>query len=242
MTLQSLSCDWRGIPLAGSFPISSHTRIGARQIAQAQLTRPRAKSAWADIIKAKIYGQAVTIECFSSSKAKRLREIAKTVRSGDPDNREGQAARIYWSALQLEPDFRRLPGYSAGGLNSCLDYAYTILRGYGIRAVCAAGLTGALGVFHRGRSNPFNLVDDLMEPFRPAVDAYVFKNITDYDCTLAETKQTLAAASTSAFSADGSSISTRLTSFAQDFGRYVEGDLKRLTTPRWEGFDHAGRG
>ena len=41
------------------------------------------------------------------------------------------------------------------------------------RSICAAGLQPALGLHHHARGNPFCLADDLIEPFRPVVDAAV---------------------------------------------------------------------
>ncbi len=41
------------------------------------------------------------------------------------------------------------------------------------RAVVAAGLHPTIGIFHANRGNAFALADDLVEPFRPLVDALV---------------------------------------------------------------------
>ena len=41
------------------------------------------------------------------------------------------------------------------------------------RAICAAGLHPSIGLHHRNRYNAFCLADDLVEPFRPLVDARV---------------------------------------------------------------------
>lgn len=157
-----LFCDWRGVPEGGAYPWREHTRVGARQLAQAQLSVPRQKNAWGRIVKAKILGQAHTLALFDRSAAMRLRSIARSVRSGDPDNLEGCAARIYWSRLfPAEEGFSRVQD-SEDGRNSCLNYGYGVLRAYGIRAVVAAGLNPTIGLFHRGRSNFFNLVDDII--------------------------------------------------------------------------------
>ena len=68
-------------------------------------------------------------------------------------------------------DFRR--NTNAGGKNALLNYGYTVLRAATARAVCGSGLNPALGLHHDSRINPFALVDDLMEPFRPLVDSIV---------------------------------------------------------------------
>ncbi len=38
-----------------------------------------------------------------------------------------------------------------------------------------------IGIFHRNEYNQFNLVDDLMEPFRQIIDIWVYKNLRDKD-------------------------------------------------------------
>jgi CRISPR-associated protein Cas1 len=64
--------------------------------------------------------------------------------------------------------FRR--DQDAPGGNALLNHGYAVLRACVARAICAVGLHPALGVFHRSPQNPMPLHDDLMEPFRPAVD------------------------------------------------------------------------
>jgi CRISPR-associated protein Cas1 len=46
------------------------------------------------------------------------------------------------------------------------------------RALVASGLIPSLGVWHRNRSNPFCLADDLLEPWRPVVDWKVHSILT----------------------------------------------------------------
>ena len=231
-----LICDWRKVPVASAIPWRDHTRIGARQQAQANLPLPRRKRAWSNIIRSKIKGQAATLKNLDLlESARQLQKLAASVRSGDPDNREAQAARIYWSAISGSAGFARLPSGGVDAWNASLDYAYTILRGHGIRAVTAAGLSGTLGIFHRGRDNPFALVDDLIEPFRPSIDAFIFNSINISDALSAEIRRSLVASCDQTFNSEGQSLPTVFTSFAQNFGRYVEGDLVDLPVPTWKG-------
>jgi len=58
--------------------------------------------------------------------------------------------------------------------NMLLNYGYAVLRAGVARALVAAGLLPALGLHHAGAANAFNLADDLLEPFRPFVDAKVW--------------------------------------------------------------------
>lgn len=237
-----LVCDWRQIPTAGAYPWKSHTRIGARQQAQAALSLPRRKQAWARIVTAKVYGQAKALEGLGIDGYTTLFEIAKHIRSGDPDNSEARAAKYYWPRISAGTPFARRPGIGDSGWNAALDYGYTLLRGYGIRAITSAGLIGTLGVFHRGRSNSFALVDDLMEPFRPSIDEIVFSKLSHDTELLPEGKQLLANAFTAPFSSDGRTLPTVFNEFAQHFGLYVESQIDSLVVPRFEGVRNAGEG
>src|SRR5262249_44857024 len=93
------------------------------------------------------------------------------VRSGDPENVEARAARIYWPLIFADDSFRR--DREGENPNPLLNYGYAVLRAIVARAICAAGLHPALGLHHHNQYNPFCLADDLMEPFRPVVDCVV---------------------------------------------------------------------
>lgn len=230
-----LVCDWRGIPTAGSVPWREHTRIGIRHRSQAELTLPRKKQAWSRIVSAKISGQSATLTALTGQDTSELLTLSKHVKSGDSENLEAHAARLYWSRISGEIKFSRQPGMKQIGWNSALDYGYTLLRGYGIRAVSGAGLAGALGVFHRGRGNAFALVDDLMEPFRPMIDQIVFSTVPFDKELSSESKRALAAGLLTPFSNDGKSVPTVFNEFAQQYGRYVETEISELRVPRWKG-------
>lgn len=230
-----LVCDWRNVPVAAAAPWSEHTRIGARQRAQASVSLPRRKAAWARIVAAKILGQSKVAEALGVDSSKELAAMVSTVRSGDPDNREAVAARRYWGSLDDTGCFQRQPGAGVPGWNAALDYGYTILRGHGIRAVAGAGLAGSLGVFHRGRSNPFSLVDDLIEPFRPAIDFKVISRLAPAGDLDARAKGLLVASCEEPFVEDGRTVATVLLDFARDYGMYVEGQVNKLSVPTWKG-------
>lgn len=52
-----------------------------------------------------------------------------------------------------------------------MNYGYAVMRATCARAVVAAGLHPTIGIQHSNRGNAFALADDLVEPFRPLVDA-----------------------------------------------------------------------
>lgn len=170
-------------PVAMCLPISRNTELLARLDAQLHASKPVQKRMWQRIVSAKVRAQAAALPPFGGEaveKARtRLRTIASRVRSGDPENIEAQAAAAYWPVLFTGCDgvvhpFRRAAGdRSATPPNNLLDYGYAALRAAVARALVSAGLLPAIGIKHKGRSNPFCLADDLMEPLRPLVDRRV---------------------------------------------------------------------
>ena len=153
-------------PAAVLMPMSGHFQQGVRMAAQASAAKPVNKRLWAQIVRAKIIAQAEALDRVGASSA-RLRRLAEAVRSGDPDNCEAQAAQAYWTAF-MGKDFRR--NRTAGGVNAFLNYGYAVLRAATARAIAGAGLHPSLSIHHQSRGEALRLADDLMEPFRPAVD------------------------------------------------------------------------
>ena len=129
-------------------------------------SRPCRWRTWRQIVRAKLAAQARLLQ-ERTNQNWGLPLLAEKVRSGDPQNLEAHAARIYWKALFGE-DFRR--DREAEDLNRHLNYGYAVLRAIVARAVCAVGLHPSLGLHHHNRYDSFCLADDLMEPFRPLVD------------------------------------------------------------------------
>lgn len=155
------------IPLFGNYEFSGRLQI------QISASLPLKKQLWKLIIQNKIENQAIVLEQLGFlENARCLHVISKDVLSGDVTNREGYAAREYWSCI-FGPEFSR-EIEAEEGINVLLNYGYAVLRGMTARAVCAAGLHPALGLHHKNQKNNYCLVDDLMEPFRPLVDLLVY--------------------------------------------------------------------
>ncbi len=153
------------------FSLDGHHVQAKRIEAQIEATQPTHKRLWAAIVKAKLEQQAAALEAAGASTVP-LQSLVNKVRSGDPENIEGQGARRYWTLL-FGIDFRR--DQSGDGINALLNYGYTVLRSAMARAVVAAGLHPSLGLHHSNDANAMRLVDDLMEPFRPVVDLKVWQ-------------------------------------------------------------------
>lgn len=163
-------CDSRYMPVGLLLPTEGHHLQAERMALQADAGAPMKKRLWRQLVRAKISAQGALLKRVHGED-RGLPELAKKVRSGDPENVEAQAARRYWGALFGDADFRR--NREGEDQNRFLNYGYGVLRATVGRAIVAAGLHPSLGLHHHNRYDAFCLADDLMEPFRPVVDAAV---------------------------------------------------------------------
>ena len=95
--------------------------------------------------------------------------MAGCVETGDRTRIEARAARD--DVAGLFAGFQRRRGGDVR--NAMLNYVYAILRAALARGLAAQGFHPAIGLFHDGVENAFNLADDLIEPFRPIADRHV---------------------------------------------------------------------
>ena len=168
--VQIVICNAKGMPSAMFQGMNSNNLQGEtlrNQIACGEVLK---KQLWKQIVEAKIKNQAALLDSIGEDGCV-LRPFYSNVRSGDTDNREGIAARIYFQHL-FGDNFVR--DREEPGVNALLNYGYTILRAATCRAIVTSGLLPAIGIFHHNRSNAYPLADDLMEPFRPFVDSVVY--------------------------------------------------------------------
>ena len=167
-------CDEKHLPSSVILPYSQHSRqakVSRQQLAMGQALK---KQLWRGIVVQKISNQADVLQQFNYD-AEPLRKIAGEVRSGDIDNRESLAARIYFADL-LDDATRRKPTW----YNAALNYGYAMVRSHIARHIAARGLVASQGIFHRSELNSFNLADDLIEPYRAAVDEYILSHVAPF--------------------------------------------------------------
>ena len=161
-----IQSDAKHHPAMMALPFHGHHKQAEIAHLQIETTLPFRKRAWQLIVKAKIDNQRAHLASYGRDTGV-LPALMTRVKSGDPDNLEAQAARAYWSRLfensrrNDETDLR----------NAMLNYGYAIVRAALARAITVAGLIPAFGLHHASVTNAFNLADDLIEPFRPSVDA-----------------------------------------------------------------------
>lgn len=168
--VQVVFCGNKGMPSSMLVNLDGNNMQGEilrNQIACGDVPK---KQLWKQIVEAKIRNQANLLDKVGQD-GKVLKPFYSNVKSGDSDNREGIAARIYFQNL-FGPDFIR--DRNASGINTLLNYGYSILRAAVSRALVSSGLFPAIGIFHHNRSNAFPLADDIMEPYRPFVDEVVY--------------------------------------------------------------------
>jgi len=126
---------------------------------------------WKQTVEAKIDNQIRLLKKLNKDYIK-LYEYKNSVKSGDADNREAVAARVYWKRLFSDIEFKRDVG---GEFPNCaLNYGYAVVRSAVARSLTGSGLLPTLGIHHCNRYNAFCLADDIMEPFRPFVDEAVY--------------------------------------------------------------------
>lgn len=186
--VNALICDDRHLPATIILPHGKAARSSKNARAQLGMSAPLRKQLWRKNIIQKINNQADVLEKNDFlDAASKLRKLAATVRSGDVSNNEGVAARIYFDVLLGDATRRQSMWH-----NSALNYAYAIVRGTIARSVASRGFITELGINHHSELNQYNLVDDLIESFRPLVDDYVLSKIAplhlgdEYDSSLTQ--------------------------------------------------------
>jgi CRISPR-associated protein Cas1 len=175
-------CGEKHLPTGLVLPMEGNDLMTQRLLKQIECSAPLRKRLWQQVVRAKVRGQAENLKGAGDGGGekldgrevarRRLLNLAEEVRSGDPENAEGQAARFYWPAL-MGDGFRR--DRFGDWPNALLNYGYMVMRASVARALVGAGLHPAFGLHHQNRGNAFCLADDLVEPLRPLVDAAVVR-------------------------------------------------------------------
>lgn len=162
-------CDNKHLPSSMLIPFNQYYQTPVQIQAQIALSSQSQKRIWKKIIKNKITNQATILEFTGASEAKMLyRYSAK--KSENIAALEAWTAKAYFKAL-FGPNFNRR---NNSIINAALNYGYALVRSSIAKSLVCSGLQPALGIFHAGQKNNFNLADDLLEPFRPFVDYFVW--------------------------------------------------------------------
>lgn len=172
-----ITCNNNHLPVGLHLVLEGNSIQSERFNDQIEASLPLKKQLWQQTIQQKIANQAAVLFNKRNEQVDNMLAWVGRVKSGDTENMEGRAAAFYWKTMfpQVE-DFTR--GREGVPPNNLLNYGYAILRAIVARSLVASGLLPTLGIHHHNKYNAYCLADDIMEPYRPYVDALVI-DITD---------------------------------------------------------------
>lgn len=223
-------CDNKQMPTSMLMGLDINSTQAESLKFQIAVSEPQKKQAWKQIIESKIHNQAILLERYGKG-GEELKPLYMNVKSGDADNREGLAARIYWNRLFGEGFKRERDGSPP---NAMLNYGYSILRAATARALLGSGLLPNFGIFHKSRYNAFPLADDVMEPYRPFVDDIVYELYSN-GCTelTKDTKMKIMRLMTCDVSIGKvrRPLQIALTITTASLVKYYSGNIKKLSLP-----------
>lgn len=183
-------CDKRHTPNGFLSGFNFHVNSFSKFTEQLNWKDERKIELWTKIVKNKIKNQNKILKNNNKNEdaINLLNKFYDEVLKNDQTNREGLAARTYFKVL-FGKNFIR---FNDDGINSALNYGYQILRSQIVKIIVSKGYLPILGIHHIGINNYFNLADDLIEPLRPIIDDWVYKNIKITDVlTTAEKEKIL---------------------------------------------------
>jgi CRISPR-associated endonuclease Cas1 subtype II len=164
-------CDEKRCPYGVLAPLYGSHDTSLKYRTQIAWTKESKAFVWAEIVRAKIRGQRSVLPLTCQSERELLESYTRQIEPGDPTNREGHAAKVYFNGLFGMEFSRSLEN----NINAALNYGYGILLSVFAREIVSNGYCTQLGIFHDNMFNQFNLASDFMEPFRPFIDRAVCK-------------------------------------------------------------------
>lgn len=230
-------CDEKHLPSGMMLPMDGHSLHHEVFKAQYEATEPLKKNLWAQTVKAKIANQAALLRKLGYDAVK-LEAMVGKVKSGDVGNLEARAAAIYWSLLFGE-ESRFVRGRFGEPPNHLLNYGYAILRATVARALVGSGLFPVLGIHHSNQYNAYCLADDIMEPYRPFVDARVCEIVSvgaPEEALTPEMKQQLLKIQQMdvVIKGETSPIITAVTRTTASLAACFLGEQRRIAYPDWK--------
>ena len=169
--IKVIFCDEKRNPSSELLPYYGCHDTSQKIRWQMEWTQDNKACIWTEIVSEKINKQAQLLEKLHRAEASFLREYLLEIELGDITNREGHAAKVYFNAL-FGKSFTRS---DESPLNAALNYGYSLLLSSFNREIVSNGYITQIGLFHENQFNQFNLASDIMEPYRPIVDEFVYR-------------------------------------------------------------------
>lgn len=170
-----ISCGSDYLPSSICIPFNGYYKQSGMLSLQMSFLQSKKNKLWETIIKSKITNQMKVLEHTTNDvdAYRKMDTYVRNVKFGDENNMEAIAAKCYFRALFGESFVR----FSDSPISAALNYGYSIFASLMIRNCAFNGLNGNLGIWHNNMQNANNLAYDLIEPFRPIVDYYVYNNL-----------------------------------------------------------------
>ena len=166
--------DRKYLPTAIVTPFEGNSRQSRVIHRQIETTKRKYDKIWQDIIFRKIENQANGLALIGKDGIKDVLNVFSMFDGKNTDIIEARAAKIYFRKYYPGMN-RRIPS----PINSRLNYGYAVVRSAIARSLIIKGFHPAIGIHHNNQLNGYNLVDDLIEPFRPIVDLFVINNLSE---------------------------------------------------------------
>lgn len=175
-------CGVDHLPQTIFFPLFGNSNAAASLKKQLKWDGLRKKILHQKIVRRKVKHQKELLMAVDkhNPEIEILSKYEKEVELGDETNREGLAAKQYFKGL-FGDEFKR---FENDIINAGLNYGYAILRSQISKTLVSKGLNTTIGIFHKNPTNNFNLSDDIIEPFRPIIDYWVYKNLMEEEIFL----------------------------------------------------------
>lgn len=167
-------CDEKHNPFGELNSFYSSHNTSKKILIQTKWNNKQKDQLWSLIVKNKIINQALLLNKIKSENYDLLMSYVNEVRVGDKTNREAHSAKVYFNSLFTKSFIRN----ANDNINAALNYGYSILLSNFNKEIINNGYLTQLGIHHKSEFNQFNLACDLMEPFRPIIDNFVYYNQT----------------------------------------------------------------
>lgn len=181
-----MTVDRHYYPSSMTLSFVNNSRQSLTMKKQMSMTKRKRNNLWNQIISAKIRNQAKVLDYLQKQGFPEIYELASKVNRGDRDHIESQAAAKYFQYYY--PGLNRR---CEDPVNSCLNYGYAVIRSAVARSAAIHGFLLSDGIHHRNTFNPFNLVDDIMEPYRPMADLLAYNVVSSNVKLTKEQRKTL---------------------------------------------------
>lgn len=167
-----MTLDEKYLPTAIVLPFEGHARQSKLMHAQVHTTHEKYLDLWVQIIRQKISNQSRVLSIMGTDGAEEVAKYALSIHEENVDYHESLAAKEYFTFYHEGLNRR-----TDDPINSRLNYGYAVVRSAIARKLVATGFHPTFGIHHDSQLNPFNLADDLIEPFRAMVDLVAHENI-----------------------------------------------------------------